>query len=171
MPTLPGPRSSEWVERRERAVPRAVFNTLPVFVEETEPAAIVDVDGNRFIDLAGGLGVLNVGRDNPRVTRAIVEQVERSVHECFHVTMYPGYVELAEALNRITPGDHEKKTMLANSGAEAVENAVKVARYATGREAVICFSNGFSGRTLMGMTLTAKEMPYKRGFGPFAPEV
>ena len=170
MPTLPGPRSSEWVKRRERAVPRAVFNTFPVFIEATEPAAIVDVDGNRFIDFAGGLGVLNLGRGNARIVGAITEQVERFVHECFHVTMYPGYVELAEALNRITPGDHDKKTMLANSGAEAVENAVKVARYATGREAVVCFSNGFSGRTLMGMTLTAKEV-YKRGYGPFAPEV
>ena len=170
MPSLPGPRSSEWAKRRERAVPRAVFNTLPVFVEATEPAAIVDVDGNRFIDFAGGLGVLNLGRGNARIVRAITEQVERFVHECFHVTMYPGYVELAEALNRVTPGDHDKKTMLANSGAEAVENAVKVARYATGRRAVICFSNGFSGRTLMGMTLTAKDI-YKRGYGPFAPEV
>ncbi len=170
MAQLPGPRSREWLERREKAVPRAVFNTLPAFVSSVEPAAIVDVDGNRFIDFAGGLGVLNVGCGNARVAEAVHVQVEAYLHECFHVTMYPGYIELAEALNRITPGDFDKKTMLANSGAEAVENAVKVARYATGRKAVIAFSHGFSGRTLMGMTLTAKEM-YKRGYGPFAPEV
>ncbi|MFN2525656.1 MAG: 4-aminobutyrate--2-oxoglutarate transaminase [Actinomycetota bacterium] len=170
MPKLPGPRSKEWVARREKAVPRAVFNTLPVFIESVEPAAVVDADGNRFIDFAAGLGVLNVGRASGRVLDAVRDQVERFLHECFHVAMYPGYVELAEALNRVTPGDHAKKTMLANSGAEAVENAVKVARYATGRQAVICFSNGFSGRTLLAMTLTAKEI-YKRGYGPFAPEV
>ena len=171
MTDIPGPRSKQWIERRDAAVPRAVFNTVQVFAESGSGARLTDVDGNEFIDLAGGLGVLNIGRGNARVTKAVQDQVERFLHECFHVAMYPGYVELAEALNRITPGDHDKKTMLANSGAEAVENAVKVARYSTGREAVICFSTGFSGRTLMGMTLTAKEMPYKRGFGPYAPEV
>lgn len=171
MTEIPGPRSREWIERREAAVPRAVFNTVSIFADGGTGARLTDVDGNEFIDLAGGLGVLNIGRGNERVTKAVHEQVEKFLHECFHVAMYPGYVELAEALNRITPGNHTKKTMLANSGAEAVENAVKIARYATGREAVICFSNGFSGRTLMGMTLTAKEMPYKRGFGPYAPEV
>src|SRR5687768_7379686 len=171
MPEIPGPESKRWLERREAAVPRAVFNTVQMFVESGEPAAVTDVDGNRFVDLAGGLAVLNVGRGNERVLRAVHDQVDKTLHECFHVAMYPGYIELAETLNRITPGDHAKKTMLANSGAEAVENAVKIARYATGREAVIAFANGFSGRTLMGMTLTAKEMPYKHGFGPFAPEV
>lgn len=170
MAELPGPRSQEWMARRDAAVPRAVFNILQAFVGSVEPAALTDVDGNRFIDFAGGLGVLNLGRDHPKVTAAVRAQVDAYLHECFHVSMYPGYVELAEALNRVTPGDHPKKTMLANSGAEAVENAVKVARYSTGRDAVICFSNGFSGRTLMGMTLTAKEV-YKRGYGPFAPEV
>ena len=169
--TLPGPRSKELIERRDAAVPRAVFNTVPIFVADGDAAGVTDVDGNRFIDLAGGLGVLNVGRANDRVLRAVREQVDRFLHECFHVSMYEGYVELAEALNRIVPGDHDKKTMLANSGAEAVENAVKIARYATGRDGVVAFSNGFHGRTLMGMTLTAKEMPYKHGFGPFAPEV
>ena len=171
MVDIPGPRSKELLQRREAAVPRAVFNTVPIFAGSGEPAALVDVDGNRFVDLAGGLAVLNVGRHNERVLAAVHQQVDESLHECFHVVMYPGYVELAETLNRITPGNHAKKTMLANSGAEAVENAVKIARYATGREAVITFSNAFSGRTLMGMTLTAKEMPYKHGFGPFAPEV
>nr|MBA2601779.1 4-aminobutyrate--2-oxoglutarate transaminase [Actinomycetota bacterium] len=167
---IPGPNSTEWGKRRDEAVPRAVFNTVPVFADGGEGAGFIDVDGNRFIDLAGGLGCLNVGRSNPRVLAAVKEQIENYLHECFHVAMYPEYVELAETLNRVTPGDHPKKTMLANSGAEAVENAVKISRYATGRDAVIGFTNGFSGRTLVGMTLTAKEMPYKHGFGPFAPE-
>lgn len=169
--TVPGPNSRDLTKRREAAVPRAVFNTAPVFVASGEGAEITDVDGNRFIDFAGGLGVLNVGRGNPRVLKAIRRQAEKFLHECFHVAMYEGYVELAEALNRMTPGDHEKKTMLANSGAEAVENAVKISRYATGRDAVIGFSNGFHGRTLMAMTLTAKDMPYRHGFGPLASEV
>ena len=168
---VPGPLSQELSERRDSAVPRAVFNTIPIFVSEGDGAGVTDVDGNRFIDLAGGLGVLNVGRGNPRVLEAVHAQMDAFLHECFHVSMYEGYVELAEALNRITPGDHAKKTMLANSGAEAVENAVKIARYATGRDGVVGFTNGFHGRTLMGMTLTAKEMPYKHGFGPFAPEI
>ena len=167
---IPGPNSTEWGKRREEAVPRAVFNTVAVFAAGGDGAELVDVDGNRFIDLAGGLGCLNVGRANPRVLDAVRKQLETYLHECFHVTMYPEYIELAETLNRLTPGDHAKKTMLANSGAEAVENAVKISRYATGRDAVIGFTNGFSGRTLVGMTLTAKEMPYKHGFGPFAPE-
>jgi 4-aminobutyrate aminotransferase / (S)-3-amino-2-methylpropionate transaminase / 5-aminovalerate transaminase len=168
---IPGPNSAEWIKRRDESVPRAVFNTVPIFVAGGDGASVQDVDGNTFIDLAGGLGVLNVGRSNPRVVDAVKEQVDRFLHECFHVSMYPGYVELAERLNEVTPGDHAKKTMLANSGAEAVENAVKISRYATERDAVVCFTNGFHGRTLMGMTLTAKDMPYKRGFGPFAPEV
>jgi 4-aminobutyrate aminotransferase / (S)-3-amino-2-methylpropionate transaminase / 5-aminovalerate transaminase len=168
---LPGPRSAELIRRREEAVPRAVFNTVPIFVEAGDGARVTDVDGNSFIDLAGGLGVLNVGRGNRRVLEAIKTQAAEFLHECFHVSMYEGYVELAEALNRIVPGDHPKKTMLANSGAEAVENAVKIARYATGRDAVICFSNAFHGRTLMSLTLTAKSTPYRKGFGPFAPEV
>ena len=168
---IPGPRSEELTKRRDAAVPRAVFNTAPIFVAGGEGAHVMDVDGNRFIDFAGGLGVLNVGRGNERVLQAIREQAERFIHECFHVSMYEGYVELAETLNRITPGDHDKKTMLANSGAEAVENSVKIARYGTGRQAVIGFTNGFHGRTLMSLTLTAKDMPYRKGFGPFAPEV
>lgn len=168
---LPGPRSTELMKRRDAAVPRAVFNTIPIFVAAGKDAKVTDVDGNRFIDFAGGLGVLNVGRGNTRVVEAIHEQVDAFLHECFHVSLYEGYVELAETLNRLTPGDHAKKTMLANSGAEAVENSVKIARYATNREAIVGFTNGFHGRTLVGMTLTAKEMPYKRGFGPFAPEI
>jgi 4-aminobutyrate aminotransferase/(S)-3-amino-2-methylpropionate transaminase len=169
--TVPGPNSRDLGKRRDAAIPRAVFNTVPIFVAEGDGAEVTDVDGNKFIDFAGGLGVLNVGRGHPRVIAAIKDQVEKFLHECFHVAMYEGYVELAEALNRIAPGDHDKKTMLANSGAEAVENAVKIARYATGRDAVVGFSNGFHGRTLMAMTLTAKEMPYRHGFGPPAPDV
>jgi 4-aminobutyrate aminotransferase/(S)-3-amino-2-methylpropionate transaminase len=169
--TVPGPNSRDLTKRREAAVPRAVFNTAPVFVASGEGAQVTDVDGNRFIDFAGGLGVLNVGRGNPRVLAAIQQQAEKFLHECFHVSMYEGYVELAEALNRLSPGDHDKKTMLANSGAEAVENAVKISRYSTERDAVVGFSNGFHGRTLMAMTLTAKDMPYRHGFGPLAPEV
>jgi 4-aminobutyrate aminotransferase/(S)-3-amino-2-methylpropionate transaminase len=168
---VPGPNSTDLIKRRDAAVPRAVFNTIPIFVASGNGAELADVDGNVFIDLAGGLGVLNVGRANPRVMAAVRAQAEAYLHECFHVSMYEGYVALAEALNDITPGDFEKKTMLANSGAEAVENAVKVARYATGRDAVVGFSHAFHGRTAMAMTLTAKDMPYKSGFGPFAPEV
>ncbi|MFP5298296.1 MAG: 4-aminobutyrate--2-oxoglutarate transaminase, partial [Actinomycetota bacterium] len=168
--SIPGPRSKELFERREAAVPRGVFQVAPIFVASGEAASVTDVDGNTFIDLAGGLGVLNVGRGNPRVVEAVHAQVDRFLHECFHVTMYEGYVELAERLNEVTPGDHPKKTMLANSGAEAVENAVKIARYSTGRSAIVSFTNAFHGRTLMGMTLTAKDMPYRKGFGPYAPE-
>ena len=168
---VPGPRSKELTERRDKAIPRGVFNTVPIFVADGDGASVTDVDGNRYIDLAGGLGVLNVGRANPRVLEAVHAQVDAFLHECFHVSMYEGYVELAEALNRLAPGDFEKKTMLANSGAEAIENAVKIARYSTDRDAVVCFTNAFHGRTLMGMTLTAKDMPYKSGFGPYAPEV
>jgi 4-aminobutyrate aminotransferase/(S)-3-amino-2-methylpropionate transaminase len=168
---VPGPRSAELLERRAAAVPKAVFNTAPIFVASGDGATLLDVDGNRYIDFAGGLGVLNVGRGNPRVVEAVKAQVDSTLHECFHVAMYEGYVELAEALNRLTPGDHPKMTMLANSGAEAVENAVKVARYASGKDAVVGFTNAFHGRTLMAMSLTAKEMPYRHGFGPFAPEV
>ncbi|HEX2050714.1 MAG TPA: 4-aminobutyrate--2-oxoglutarate transaminase [Actinomycetota bacterium] len=167
---VPGPRSEELLARRVAAVPRAVFNTVPIFVAHGSGAEVVDVDGSRFVDFAGGLGVLNVGRAHPRVLEAVRAQLEAYVHECFHVTMYEGYVELAETLNRLTPGDHPKKTMLASSGAEAVENAVKASRYATGRDAVVTFSNAFHGRTLMAMTLTAKTV-YRDNMGPFAPEV
>ncbi len=167
---LPGPKSAELLRRREEAVPRAPFNTVPIFVAGGEGANVLDVDGNRFIDFAGGLGVLNVGRGNPRVLEAVRKQAEAFLHECFHVSMYENYIEVAEELNRLVPGDHAKKTMLANSGAEAVENAVKIARYATERQAVVAFSNAFHGRTYMAMTLTAKEI-YKKGYAPYAPEV
>ncbi len=168
---IPGPRSRELLERRAAAVPAAVFNTVPVFAQRARGAIVEDVDGNRLIDLGAGLAVLNVGNAAPAVVDAVREQAERYTHTCFHVTMNEPYVAVAERLNAITPGAFEKRTMLVNSGAEAVENAVKIARHHTGRAGVVAFGHAFHGRTLLAMTLTAKAMPYKRGFGPFAPEV
>src|SRR5436190_16084254 len=168
---IPGPRSRELLERRAAAIPAAVFNTVPVFTSAASGAIVEDVDGNRMIDLGAGLAVLSVGNASPSVVEAVARQAERFTHTCFHVTMNEPYVELAEKLNALTPGDHEKKTMFANSGAEAVENAVKIARTATGRDAVVVFDHAFHARTLLAMSLTAKVMPYKQGFGPFAPEV
>jgi 4-aminobutyrate aminotransferase / (S)-3-amino-2-methylpropionate transaminase / 5-aminovalerate transaminase len=168
---IPGPRSRELMARREAAIPQAVFNTVPVFVERASGAIVEDVDGNRLIDFGAGLAVLNVGNAHPAVVEAIREQAAAYTHTCFHVTLNQPYVALAERLNELAPGAHEKRTMLVNSGAEAVENAIKLARYSTGRPAVITFDHAFHGRTLMAMTLTGKAMPYKAGFGPFAPEV
>jgi 4-aminobutyrate aminotransferase/(S)-3-amino-2-methylpropionate transaminase len=168
---IPGPRSKELLERRLAAVPAAVFNTVPIFAERASGAIVEDVDGNRLIDLAAGLAVLNAGNSPPEVVEAVARQAELYTHTCFHVVMNEPYVALAERLNAITPGDHAKKTMFANSGAEAVENAVKLARYHTGRSAVVVFDHAFHGRTLLAMSLTAKVMPYKQGFGPYAPEV
>ncbi|MDQ3426985.1 MAG: 4-aminobutyrate--2-oxoglutarate transaminase, partial [Gemmatimonadota bacterium] len=128
-------------------------------------------DGNRLIDFAGGIGVVNTGHRHPAVVAAVRAQLDRYTHLCFPVSTYEPYVELAERLNRLTPGSHEKRTLLVNSGAEAVENAVKAARFFTGRQAVVCFEHGFHGRTNLALALTSKVMPYKKGFGPFAPEV
>ena len=168
---IPGPRSRELLERRATAVPRGVFNVAPVFVSTGSGAIVEDVDGNRFIDFAAGLAVLNAGQGHPAIRDAVAEQAERYLHTCFHVAMNEPYVALAERLNALTPGSFEKRTMLTNSGAEALENAVKIARYATGRPGVVVFDHGFHGRTLLAMSMTAKAMPYKRGFGPYAPEV
>ena len=132
---------------------------------------LTDADGNRLIDFAGGIGVVNTGHRHAGVVAAVREQLDRFTHVCFPVSTYEPYVELAERLNRLTPGTHEKRTFFVNSGAEAVENAVKVARAFTGRQAVVCFEHGFHGRTNLAMALTSKVMPYKKGFGPFAPEV
>ncbi len=134
-------------------------------------AIVEDVDGNRLIDFATGISVLNIGHSAPEVVAAAQRQLELDTHTCFHVTANEPYIELAERLNRLTPGDHEKKTMFANSGAEAVENAVKIARKHTGRSGIVVFDHAFHGRTLMAMSLTAKVMPYKQGMGPFAPEI
>ena len=168
---IPGPRSRALMDRRNAAIPAGVGTTLGVFVARAAGGIIEDVDGNRLIDLASGISVTNVGNSSPRVVAAVSEQVERFTHTCFQVTPYLNYVEVCERLNQLAPGDHEKRTFLVNSGAEAVENAVKVARYATGRSGVVAFDHGFHGRTLLGLSLTGKAMPYKQGFGPFAPEV
>jgi 4-aminobutyrate aminotransferase/(S)-3-amino-2-methylpropionate transaminase len=157
--------------RRAAALPAGVGTTLPVFAVRASGGIVEDADGNRFIDLAAGIAVTTVGSAAPRVVAAVTEQVERFTHTCFQVTPYESYVDVCERLNALTPGDHEKRSFLVNSGAEAVENCVKIARNVTGRDAVIAFDHGFHGRTLMGMTLTGKVMPYKQGFGPFAPEV
>lgn len=156
--------------RREH-VAQGPANMTPAVIKEARGAVMTDVDGKEYIDFAGGIGVNNVGHCHPKVVKAIKDQADKFIHTCFHVGMYESYIELSKMLNDLAPGDFAKKTMFANSGAEAVENAVKVARYATKRPAIIAFENGFHGRTLMTMSLTSKIMPYKYGFGPFAPEV
>ncbi len=158
------------LQMRNRNIPKGVFNVTPAFIREARGAVIVAMDGRELIDFAGGIGVNNVGHAHPKVVAAIKDQVDRYIHSCFHVAMYEPYVELAAKLNELAPGDFPKMTMFTNSGAEAVENAVKIARHATGRPAVIAFDGGFHGRTLLTMTLTGKVKPYKYGFGPFAPE-
>ncbi|WP_221567817.1 4-aminobutyrate--2-oxoglutarate transaminase [Alkalihalobacillus sp. TS-13] len=165
---LPGPKSQELIKRKEESVPRGPFNTSPAFIKHAEGALITDIDGNTLIDLAGAIGSLNAGHCPPNVVKAIQEQVEKYIHPCFHVMMYEPYIELAEKLNELTPGNHAKKTFFLNSGAEAVENAVKIARKYTGRRAIVSFDRGYHGRTLLTMSLTSKVKPYKNGFGPFA---
>lgn len=164
-------RSAEYQARRDRHVPRGTFHATPAFIKEAHGAVMVDLEGRELIDFAGGIGVTNVGHAHPKVVAAIKDQAEKYIHTCFHIAMYEPYVDLAERLNALAPGDFDKMTLLANSGAEAVENAVKIARHATGRPAVIALEGAFHGRTLLGMTLTGKVKPYKQGFGPFAPEV
>ena len=168
---IPGPISRALHERKIAAVAAGVGTTLPVYIERAGGAVLVDVDGNALIDLGSGIAVVNVGNANPRVVEAVIDQVARFTHTCFMVTPYEGYIAVCEALNRLTPGTHAKKTALFNSGAEAVENAVKVARHATGRDAVVVFDHAYHGRTNLTMAMTAKAMPYKTGFGPFAGEV
>jgi 4-aminobutyrate aminotransferase/(S)-3-amino-2-methylpropionate transaminase len=168
---IPGPKSRELFERRRAAIPPGVASIHPVVTARASGAIIEDVDGNRLIDFATGIAVLNIGHTAPEVVKAAQEQLELDTHTCFHVTANEPYIALAERLNALTPGDFEKRTMFANSGAEAVENAVKIARYATKRQAIVTFDHAFHGRTLLAMTLTAKVMPYKQGMGPFAPEI
>jgi len=168
---IPGPKSRELQARKTSAVADGVGTGLPVYVERAGGGVIVDVDGNSLIDLGSGIAVTTVGNSAPRVVEAVQEQVAAFTHTCFMVTPYDGYVEVAEALNRLTPGNHEKRTALFNSGAEAVENAVKIARVHTGRSAVVVFDHAYHGRTNLTMAMTAKNMPYKFGFGPFAGEV
>jgi 4-aminobutyrate aminotransferase/(S)-3-amino-2-methylpropionate transaminase len=168
---LPGPRSRELMIRKSAAVAAGVGTTMPVFAVRAAGGIVVDVDGNQLIDLGSGIAVTSVGASAPRVVAAVQEQVAAFTHTCFMVTPYEGYVGVAEALNRLTPGGHEKRTALFNSGAEAVENAVKIARAHTGRQAVVVFDHAYHGRTNLTMAMTAKSMPYKHGFGPFASEV
>jgi 4-aminobutyrate aminotransferase/(S)-3-amino-2-methylpropionate transaminase len=168
---IPGPKSREWFERRGAAVPQGVAAIHPLVTARASGAIVEDVDGNRLIDFATGIAVLNVGHTSPEVVAAAQRQLELEIHSCFHVTATEPYLLLAERLNALAPIEGPAKTMFANSGAEAVENAVKIARYATGRPAIVTFDHAFHGRTLMGMSLTAKVMPYKQGMGPFAPEV
>jgi 4-aminobutyrate aminotransferase/(S)-3-amino-2-methylpropionate transaminase len=168
---FPGPKSAALTERRKSVVAAGVASSVPVYVADADGGIIHDVDGNSFIDLGSGIAVTSVGASDPAVVGAVKEAVEHFTHTCFMVTPYEGYVAVAEQLNRLTPGDHEKRTVLFNSGAEAVENAIKVARLATGRDAVVAFDHAYHGRTNLTMALTAKAMPYKTNFGPFAPEV
>jgi 4-aminobutyrate aminotransferase/(S)-3-amino-2-methylpropionate transaminase len=156
---------------RNKHVPQGVFNVHPIFVEKAKGAIITDVEGKEFIDFAGGIGVANVGHCDDEVLKAVLDQAQKYIHTCFHVVMYESYVELAKRLNQLTPGDFPKKTMFVNSGAEAVENAIKIARHGTGRTATIAFEDAFHGRTLLALSLTSKMKPYKFGFGPYAPEI
>ena len=168
---IPGPRSVELMSRKRAAVASGVGTTMPVFAVAAGGGVVVDADGNSLIDLGSGIAVTTVGNASPRVVEAVRRQVEAFTHTCFMVTPYEGYVAVAEQLNRLTPGDHDKRTALFNSGAEAVENAVKIARSSTRRQAVVAFDHAYHGRTNLAMAMTAKTMPYKHGFGPFAPEV
>jgi len=168
---IPGPKSRELMARRQEFVARGVASTMNVFAAKADGAIIEDVDGNEYIDFAGGIGTMNIGHSRSEVTKAIAEQAAKFTHTCFSVMMYEPYIELAERLVKLTPGEFPKKALFFNSGAEAVENAVKIARWATGRPAVIVFDNAYHGRTLMTMTMTSKVKPYKYRFGPYAPEV
>ncbi|KQW53489.1 4-aminobutyrate aminotransferase [Nocardioides sp. Root1257] len=168
---IPGPGSQERLDRKKAHVADGVGTTLPVFIVEAGGGVLVDVDGNHLIDLGSGIAVVSVGNAAPAVVRNVQEQVAAFTHTCFMVTPYDGYVDVCAALAELTPGDHAKKSALFNSGAEAVENAVKIARVATGKDAVAVFDHAYHGRTNLTMAMTAKNMPYKNGFGPFAGEV
>jgi 4-aminobutyrate aminotransferase/(S)-3-amino-2-methylpropionate transaminase len=168
---IPGPRSQEKLARKKEYVADGVGTTLPVFIEAAGGGVLHDVDGNTLIDLGSGIAVTTVGNAAPEVVRRVQEQVAAFTHTCFMITPYDGYVDVAVALAELTPGDHAKKSALFNSGAEAVENAVKIARVATGKDAVAVFDHAYHGRTNLTMAMTAKNMPYKNGFGPFAGEV
>lgn len=168
---IPGPGSVRLAGRRAAAVARGVASTMPVYAARAAGGIVEDVDGNRLIDLGSGIAVTTVGNAAPRVVEGVREQVGEFTHTCFMVTPYEGYVAVAEALNRLTPGSFEKRSVLLNSGAEALENAVKIARSYTRKSAVVAFDHGYHGRTNLTLALTAKSMPYKSGFGPFAPDI
>lgn len=168
---IPGPRSLELARRREQAVAAAVRSALPVYADRAGGGVIIDVDGNSLIDLASGIAVTSVGVSAPLVVEAVAAQAHLLTHTCFMVVPYQAYVDVCAELNALTPGDHDKRSALFNSGAEAVENAVKIARHHTGRHAVVALEHAYHGRTNLTLALTAKNMPYKHSFGPFAPEV
>lgn len=168
---IPGPRSQEIEERRKKAVAPGVASAMPAYVVAAGGGILKDADGNQIIDLGSGIAVTTVGNSNERVVARAKEQLDAFTHTCFMVNPYESYVEVAEALNRLTPGDHEKRTLLLNTGAEAVENAVKIARVRTKRNAVVVFDHAYHGRTNLTMAMTSKVAPYKKGFGPFAGEV
>jgi 4-aminobutyrate aminotransferase/(S)-3-amino-2-methylpropionate transaminase len=168
---IPGPASRALLERRQRSVARGLGHVLPVFVTAAGGGILVDADGNSLIDFGSGIAVTSVGNSAELVVNRVIEQVSQFTHTCFMVAPYEGYVQVCEELNRLTPGDHDKRSALFNSGAEAVENAVKIARHATGRDAVVVFDHAYHGRTNLTMAMTAKNMPYKQGFGPFASDV
>jgi 4-aminobutyrate aminotransferase/(S)-3-amino-2-methylpropionate transaminase len=169
--SIPGPHSLELMARKTGAVARGVGTTMPVFAVAAGGGVVVDVDGNSLIDFGSGIAVTTIGNSAPRVVAAVQGQVEQFTHTCFMITPYQGYVAVCEQLNQLTPGTYEKRSALFNSGAEAVENAVKIARAYTKRQAVVAFDHAYHGRTNLAMALTAKSMPYKHSFGPFAPEI
>jgi 4-aminobutyrate aminotransferase/(S)-3-amino-2-methylpropionate transaminase len=168
---LPGPRSKEFLDRKAQAVAGGVAHLMPIAAVAAGGGVVVDADGNSLIDLGSGIAVTSIGNSHPKVAAAIAAQAEQFTHTCFMISPYESYVAVAEALNRLTPGTFEKRSALFNSGAEAVENAVKIARKYTGRQGVVAFEHGYHGRTNLTMALTAKNQPYKNGFGPFAPEI
>jgi 4-aminobutyrate aminotransferase/(S)-3-amino-2-methylpropionate transaminase len=168
---IPGPKSIEALKRRSEATSGGLGMAIPVIIERASDAILLDIDGNQIIDLGSGIGVVNVGNSASRVVDRVIEQVQAFTHTCFTVAPYMNYIEVCEKLNAMTPGTHKKKSLLVNSGAEAVENAVKIARHYTKRPAIVVFEHSYHGRTNLTMALTAKNMPYKEGFGPFAPEV
>jgi 4-aminobutyrate aminotransferase/(S)-3-amino-2-methylpropionate transaminase len=168
---IPGPKSLEALKRRTESTSTGLGMAIPVVIERASDAILLDIDGNQIIDLGSGIGVVNVGNAAHRVVDRVIDQVQAFTHTCFTVAPYMGYIEVCEKLNALTPGTFKKKSILVNSGAEAVENAVKIARHYTKRQAIVVFEHGYHGRTNLTMALTAKNMPYKEGFGPFAPEI
>src|SRR3979411_896721 len=168
---IPGPRSRALMARREAAIPRVPYHAPPIFAAKADGAILEDVDGNHFIDFAGGIGCANMGHRNAAVMSAVRAQMEKYLHLCFSVTPYEPYVAVAEKLNALAPGKFAKKTFVVNTGAEAVENSIKIARAYTKRPAVICFNDAFHGRTLLTMSLTSKTNPYKAGFAPFVNDI
>jgi 4-aminobutyrate aminotransferase/(S)-3-amino-2-methylpropionate transaminase len=168
---IPGPKSKALGARRAQAVPRGLSHGTPIYVAKAEGAWLDDVDGNRYIDFAGGIGCLNVGHRREAIVHSVREQLDRFMHTCVQVTPYEGYIRLAERMNEVTPGKFSKKTLFVNSGAEAIENAVKIARAYTKRPAIIAFEDAFHGRTMMTLALTSKTHPYKAGFAPFPGDV